>query len=77
MLAAEILIVTKTAQEAIRDPTKTGNLKDIIENGRTQYHMQSFDQQLAELCRVGKITMDTAIHYATNPADLQRAMNFE
>jgi twitching motility protein PilT len=77
VLACEILVVTKTAQEAIRDATRTGNLKDIIENGRTQYQMQSFDQHLAELCRAGKITMDTAVHYATNPADLQRAMSFE
>jgi twitching motility protein PilT len=77
VLAAEILIVTKTAQEAIRDPTKTGHLKEVIENGRTQYHMQSFDQHLADLCRAGKISMDTAVHYATNPADLQRAMSFE
>jgi twitching motility protein PilT len=77
VLAAEVMIVTKTAQEAIRDPSRTGALKDIIENGRTQYNMQSFDQHLADLCRAQKITLDTAVHYASNPSDLQRAMSFE
>src|SRR5262245_15471603 len=77
VLASEIMIVTKTAQEAIRDPARTGNLKDIIERGRTQYHMQSFDQHLADLVRAGKITSETAMHYASNPSDLQRAMSFE
>jgi twitching motility protein PilT len=77
VLACEVMIVTKTAQEAIRDPARAGALKDIIENGRTQYNMQSFDQHLVDLARDGKITMDTAIHYATNPSDLQRAMSFE
>jgi twitching motility protein PilT len=77
VLACEVMIVTKTAQEAIRDPQRTGALKDIIENGRTQYDMQSFDQHLADLCRAERITLDTAVHYASNPADLQRALSFE
>jgi twitching motility protein PilT len=77
VLACEIMVVTKTAQEAIRDPARSGSLKDIIENGRTQYNMQSFDQHLVDLARAGKITLDTAVSYASNPSDLQRAMNFE
>jgi twitching motility protein PilT len=77
VLAAEIMVVTKTAQEAIRDAGRAGTLKDIIENGRTQYNMQSFDQHLADLYRAEKISLDTAVHYASNPSDLQRALSFE
>jgi twitching motility protein PilT len=39
--------------------------------------MQSFDQHLTELYRSGKITLETAIESASNPADFQRALNFD
>jgi twitching motility protein PilT len=77
ILAAEIMIGTPLVQELIRDKDRTGALKDAIENGRTQYHMQSFDQHLGDLVHSGKITLDTAKHYATSPSDLERAMSFE
>ena len=76
-VAAEIMVVTKTVQEYIRDPERTGGLKDVIEKGRSQYGMQSFDQHLTELYRGGKITLETATEYASNPADFQRALSFE
>ncbi len=76
-IAAEIMIGTPTVQELIRDPERTGALKDAIENGRTQYHMQSFDQHLGDLCRSGKISLETGMHYATSPSDLQRALSFD
>jgi twitching motility protein PilT len=76
-VAAEIMVVTKTVQEYIRDPERTGGLKDVIEKGRSQYGMQSFDQHLTELYRGGKISLDTAVEYASNPSDFQRALSFE
>jgi twitching motility protein PilT len=76
-VAAEIMVVTKTVQEYIRDAERTGGLKDVIEKGRSQYGMQSFDQHLTELYRGGKITLETAVEYASNPADFQRALSFE
>ena len=76
-VAAEIMVVTKTVQEYIRDPERTGGLKDVIEKGRSQYGMQSFDQHLTELYRAGKITLEIATEAASNPADFQRALSFE
>jgi twitching motility protein PilT len=76
-VAAEIMVVTKTVQEYIRDPERTGHMKDVIEKGRSQYGMQSFDQHLTELYRAGKISLETATEAASNPADFQRALNFE
>lgn len=76
-LAMEVLVQTKTVQEYIVDPARTGGLKDVIEKGRTTYGSQSFDQHLTELYRQGLITIETARAAASNPADFERALNFE
>jgi twitching motility protein PilT len=75
--ALEIMVSTKTVQEYIRDPDKTEGLKDVIEKGRDTYGMQSFDQHLTDLYRKGLITLETAQSAASNPADFERALNFE
>jgi twitching motility protein PilT len=75
--AMEIMIQTKTIQEFILDPNRTGELKDAMEKGRSTYGMQSFDQHLTELYRAGTITIETARSAASNPADFERALNFE
>jgi twitching motility protein PilT len=76
-LAMEIMVQTKTVQEYIIDSTKTVGIKDVIEKGRTTYGMQSFDQHLTVLYRQGMITIETARAAASNPADFERALNFE
>jgi len=76
-LAMEVLVQTKTVQEYILEASRTSGLKDVIEKGRTTYGMQSFDQQLTELYRTGLITIETARAAASNPADFERALNFE
>jgi twitching motility protein PilT len=77
VVAMEVMIVTQTAQEYIRDPNRTDGIKDVIEKGRQQYGMQSFDQHLSDLYRSNVITLQTAIHAATNPSDFERALSFE
>jgi twitching motility protein PilT len=76
-MALEIMVQTKTTQEYIIDPARTGALKDVIEKSRSTYGMQSFDQHLTELYRSGQITLDTAKAGASNQADFERALNFE
>ncbi len=76
VVAAEIMVSTKTVQEFIKDPVKTSELKDLIERSRDQYGMQSFDQHLTDLYRRGEITIDVARAAASNPSDFDRAMNF-
>jgi twitching motility protein PilT len=76
-VALEIMIVTQTVQECIRDVSRTDQLTDVIEKGRQQYGMQSFDQHLSELYRAKVITLETAMHASSSPGDFERALHFE
>jgi twitching motility protein PilT len=75
--AVEVMVGTKTVQEYIRDPVRSNNLKDVIEKGRDQYGMQSFDQHLTQLYKAGIVSLEVAKATASNPADFERALNFE
>jgi twitching motility protein PilT len=76
-LAMEVMVTTKTVQEYVLDPARTAGLKDVIEKGRTTYGMQSFDQHLSELYKGGHVKLEVARAAASNPADFERALNFE
>ncbi len=73
--AVEIMICTGSVREVIAE-RQQGSLRDLIEQGREQYHMQSFDQHLAELFAQGAITREVALQSATNPADFSRRLAF-
>ena len=75
-MASEIMISTKTIQEYVKDLTKTGQIKDVIERSRDQYGMQSFDQHLTDLYKAGRITLEVARMAASNPSDFERALQF-
>jgi twitching motility protein PilT len=69
--ALEIMINTAAISERIRTADQLHALPDLIAEGRTQYGMQTFDQSLMELYRNGLISYETALQYATNPADFK------
>ena len=73
----EIMIQTSTIAGFIEDAKKTGNIRDIIEAGKTQYGMQSFDQHLTELYKTGEISLEVATQSSSSPADFQRSLQFE
>ena len=75
--AIEVLVVTKTVADCIRDPAQMGLIKDLIEKGRTPYQMQSFDQHLMELYKAGVVTLEAALEACSNPSDFQRALHFQ
>jgi len=77
IVAAEIMINTATMQDCIRTPDKTSQIREYIEKGRDQYHMQSFDQHLSWLFRKQIITLEVAKAAATNASDFERALSFE
>ncbi len=77
VVALEIMVQTQTVREYIRAADRTTGLKDVIEKGRDTYGMQSFDQHLSALYKEGKISIETARSAASNPADFERALNFE
>jgi twitching motility protein PilT len=76
-VAMEILRTNATVRDCIENEEKTTGLKDVLEAGRDQYQMQSFDQHLTELYRGGIISLETAMDASSSPSDFQRALDFE
>ena len=77
VVALEIMRSTLSIQECIREPEKTGEMRQFIEGGRDQYGMIGFDQHLSELYKGGLVELHVAKAAATNPSDFERALHFE
>ncbi|HXV85532.1 MAG TPA: hypothetical protein VD793_02480, partial [Gemmatimonadales bacterium] len=69
--ALEVMIVTSTIRDLIRDRNRVGEVRDYIAEGRDQYGMQTFDQHLMDLVDEGTVTFETARAAASNPADFE------
>jgi len=67
--AVEVLLATSTIKGCIDDPMKTKMIPNHIEEGFSQYGMQSFDQSLLGLYKDGFITYDDAVSRATKADD--------
>jgi twitching motility protein PilT len=68
--AMEVMYATSTIKSCIRD----GHLDEIegyIEKGRDEYHMQTIDQHLIQLCRQDVITLEEAKRISRS-TDLER-----
>ncbi len=72
--AVEVLLVTRTVQEAIRDPAKTETLFSLMEKAHDDVGMQTFDQHLVEMCRANVINAETARRAATRRTEVERAL---
>jgi twitching motility protein PilT len=72
--ALEIMIVTPTIRDLIRDRNRVGDIRDHIAEGRDQFGTQTFDQHLGELVSNGTVTLETALAAAGNPADFELHM---
>ncbi len=69
MPACEVLINTAAVRDNIRDMEKMLNIPDLIREGAVQYGMQSFDQSLMQHYSRGAISYESAVFYATSPAE--------
>jgi twitching motility protein PilT len=58
VLAAEILVASGTAREAIKRPEQNPPLKDVMEKGVVPYGMQTFDMHLKQLAAAGVVSKD-------------------
>lgn len=70
--AMEVMYATTTIKACIRD----GHLDEIeqhIEKGRDEYHMQTLDQHLIQLCKQEVITLDEAKR-TSRSTDLERKL---
>jgi twitching motility protein PilT len=75
--AVEIMRVTRTIQECIRQPEKLPEIPKHIEAGRDLYGMQNFDQHLLELYQKKRVSLEVARMAASNPEEFQRALTIE
>ena len=69
--AAEIMRVTPYIRDCIENKEKTKYIRDQIALGTSQYRMQTFDQSLFHLYKSGLITLEEAMHRASNPDEFR------
>lgn len=70
-VAAEIMIGSRTIRDYIDAGKGLKEIHKLIEEGYEQYHMQTFDQALFDLYKVGKITPEVALQFASSAKDLK------
>jgi len=75
--AVEILRITRTIQECIRDPAKTAEIPAHMVKGTDMYGMQTFDQHLVELVKEGRVDLKVAKTASSKPEELDRALMLE
>jgi twitching motility protein PilT len=73
--ALEIMPVSGTIRDCIRDSSRMDDIYDLIEEGGQSYGSQSFDQHLMALVRAGTIDFRVAMAAANNPTDFDLKMN--
>ena len=73
--AMEIMPVTATIRDCIRDKDRMDEISDLIEEGKDHYGSQTFDQHLMELVKKDVVTFELAKSAANNPADFDLKMN--
>jgi twitching motility protein PilT len=53
------------------DPEKTRLFREAIAAGTSQYGMQTFDQSIYEHYNAGRISLEDALSYSTNPEEFK------
>src|SRR5260370_9291893 len=69
--AVEVMVSTGLIRDYIINEEKTYLTREAIANGASQYAMQTFDQSLFRLLQSRKITLEEAVHNATNPDEFK------
>ena len=69
--AVEVMVATATIRDYLLDADKSRMIPDLIEEGTSQYGMQSFDQSLLQLFQRKLITLETAKKFSTRPGDFE------
>ncbi|MDP2957368.1 MAG: PilT/PilU family type 4a pilus ATPase [Longimicrobiales bacterium] len=73
--AMEIMPVSATIRDCIKDKNRIDEISDLIEEGKDHYGSQTFDQHLMDLVRRDVVDFNLAKAAATNPADFDLKMN--
>ncbi len=72
--AVEVLRSTPFVRDCIENKEKTKQLRAAIQQGTSQYGMQTFDQSLHSLWKQNLITREEALKRASNPDELRLRM---
>ncbi|MEX0979469.1 MAG: PilT/PilU family type 4a pilus ATPase [Gemmatimonadota bacterium] len=75
VVACEVMLVTGTIRDCIRDRNRTEEIPELIAEGRDHYGSQTFDQHLMKLVKEGVVHFEVAKAAATNPNDFDLNMN--
>jgi twitching motility protein PilT len=67
--AVELMLSTGAVRECLLEPTKGGEIPDLIADGYIQYGSQTFDQSIMQLHKDGMISFEDAMANASNPDD--------
>jgi len=70
----EVMYATSTIKACIRD-NKLDEIEQYIEKGRDEYHMQTMDQHLIQLCKADLITLEEAKRISRSK-DLERKLTY-
>ena len=73
--AMEVMLMTSTIRDCVRDQDRMDQISDLIEEGREHYGSQTFDQHLMELVKSKAVDFEVAKAAANNPADFDLKMN--
>ena len=69
--ACEVMVVTSTIRDAMREAERVDEIADFIAEGREQYGSQTFDQHLMDLVSQDVVDFEVAKLAANNPADFE------
>lgn len=69
--AIEVLVSTAFIRDHIINEEKTYMIREAIAQGTSQYGMQTFDQSLFHLFQSGLISLEEALHNASNPDEFK------
>jgi twitching motility protein PilT len=73
--AMEIMPVSATIRDCIKDKNRIDEISDLIEEGKDHYGSQTFDQHLMDLVKRDVVAFEVAKAAANNPADFDLKMN--
>ncbi len=69
--AAEVMINTDFIRSCIIEPEKTKEIRNAMFVGKSQYGMQTFDQSILDFYNGGRVTLEEALAYCSNPEEFK------
>jgi twitching motility protein PilT len=69
--AVEVMVATALIRDYVINEEKSHMIREAIAAGTSQYEMQTFDQSLFNLCQSGLISLEEALHNASNPDEFR------